>query len=91
MGILPLEFLPGEGVAPLGLTGRETITISGLAEMQPGGRLTVTVSGGESAGRTFEALSRVDSAGELAYLRHGGILPFVLRKALAGRPGHRPR
>ncbi len=78
MGILPLEFMNGENAASLGLKGAESYTIEGLGGMQPGDTLSVRVTdNGET--RTFEARSRVDSPVELEYLRHGGILPYVLR------------
>jgi len=79
MGILPLEFTAGQTAASLGITGRETFSIRGLADLTPGAMIEVTASGEASV--TFTALCRVDSPVELDYYRHGGILPFVLRKA----------
>ncbi len=81
MGVLPLQFLPGESAASLGLTGREAYTIHGLAEIGPRQQVTVavrsTADGGE---RTFRAIARLDGPIEVEYLRQGGILPAVLRR-----------
>ena len=83
MGVLPLEFLPGEGLAELGLTGHETFEIRGLADLEPRQRVTVayTTDGGGSG--SFETVSRVDGPTELAYMRNGGVLPTVLRRLYA--------
>ncbi len=83
MGILPLEYADGTSAVSLGLTGQEAFTIAGIADMTPGAPLTVTAVGNRTV--TFKARSRIDSPVELDYYRHGGILPFVLRKA-AGIP-----
>ena len=85
MGVLPLEFVDGQNHASLGLTGKETFTIKGVAEgLVPGQQLEVAVSlNGKS--RTFTARCRVDSSLEIAYLRHGGILQYVLRSGLKGQ------
>jgi len=78
MGVLPLQFLPGESVASLGLTGLETFTIEGVAG---GGdvprQLTV-----KADDKTFTATVRIDTPGEQAYYRNGGIMPYVLRSLL---------
>jgi len=77
MGILPLQFLPGESRESLGLTGRETFSISGV---ENGEAREVTVQADE---RKFRAILRLDTPREREYVRHGGILPYVLRKLLA--------
>ena len=82
MGVLPLQFLEGESRQQLELTGEEEYAISGIADaLAPGARLTVVAKsdGGEKA---FEVLTRIDTAVELDYYRHGGILQFVLRQLL---------
>jgi len=80
MGVLPLAYLLGESRHSLGLTGRETIDITGIADgLAPGSRVTVTATAEDGRVTTFEALVRLNSAVELEYLRHGGILPRVLR------------
>jgi aconitate hydratase len=95
MGVLPLQFQPGETAASLGLTGRETYTIHGLAEgLSPRKRLTVVAradradggrSGRAPAERRFETIARLDGAIDVDYYRQGGILPAVLRRLAAER------
>jgi len=80
MGVLPLQFLPGEGVAALGLTGRETFTIRGLAALRPRQEVEVEAVAEDGSRRTFRVLARIDGPTELANYRHGGILPAVLRR-----------
>jgi aconitate hydratase len=83
MGVLPLEFLPGDNRGSLGLTGEETYVIRGVADdLQPRKRLTVTATGDAGTAITFQALARIDTPVELDYYQHGGILQFVLRQLL---------
>ena len=83
MGVLPLEFLPGENRESHGLTGTESIDISGLTEgLSPRKRVTVRVTGAGGAPKSLTALARIDTPEEVEYYRNGGILPFVLRKML---------
>jgi aconitate hydratase len=77
MGILPLQFLDGDTPASLGLTGREEFSISGV---RAGEAREVTV---RADGKEFAARVRLDTPREREYFRHGGILPFVLRRLLA--------
>jgi aconitate hydratase len=81
MGVLPLAFEAGKTAESLGLTGREVISISGIAGgLVPGGRVTVTAINAENnKTTTFPVVVRLNSPVELEYLRHGGILPRVLR------------
>jgi aconitate hydratase len=83
MGVLPLEFLPGESRESLGLRGEETFSIQGIAEsLTPGKRLLV------SAGdKQFEVITRLDTAREVEYHLHEGMLQYVLRR-LATHRGH---
>ena len=84
MGVLPLEFLPGEGAASLGLTGRERYSIAGLGrDLAPRARLAVTARADDGTERRFTAMARLDGPIEVDYYRQGGILPAVLRR-LAG-------
>jgi aconitate hydratase len=82
MGVLPLQFTDGENADALGLTGHETYSVEGLADLSPGAELTVraTSDGGET--KEFKARARVDSPVEVEYLRNGGILQTVLRQLL---------
>ena len=77
MGILPLQFRDGETPDTLGLTGREEFAIEGI---ENGEADEVTVRADET---TFTARVRLDTPREREYLRHGGILPYVLRRLLA--------
>ncbi len=84
MGILPLEFLPGESLATHGLSGTERIDVRGIeGGVTPG--QSVTVYGHTEAGRevSFPVRCRVDTPVEAEYYRHGGILQYVLRGLLA--------
>jgi aconitate hydratase len=88
MGILPLEFLPGQNVATLGLTGEEQYDVEGLADLLASnfaaGR-DVTVKATALTGKaplTFKATVRIDTPQEVRYYQHGGILQFVLRGML---------
>ncbi len=88
MGILPLEFLPGESAASLGLTGEETYDIAGLEALAPGQEVPVRATAADGKSRTFQARARIDTPMELAYYRDGGILAYVLNQLHAGRaPG----
>ncbi|HEY8548813.1 MAG TPA: aconitate hydratase AcnA [Vicinamibacterales bacterium] len=81
MGVLPLQFAAGCTAASLGLTGRETITIDGVATaLKPRGQLTVRATTPEGKTITFETQVRIDTPEELVAFRHGGILPYVLRQ-----------
>jgi aconitate hydratase len=83
MGVLPLAYEPGTDRKTLGLTGRETFSISGIAKgLAPGGRVTVTARDEAGQETAFPAVVRLNSAVELDYYRHGGILQRVLRQFL---------
>ncbi len=76
MGILPLQFEPGQDAASLGLTGNEEISIDGIAGgVSPKKKMQV-----KADGKTFSVIARVDAAQEVEYLNHGGILQYVLRQ-----------
>jgi aconitate hydratase len=77
MGVLPLQFVDGESPDSLGLTGRETFAISGVDNANA---TEVTVRADD---REFRARVRLDTPREREYMRHGGILPYVLRRLLA--------
>ena len=82
MGIVPLQFAPGDSPASLGLTGRETFAIAGL-EGGAARQATVTAAGEGGEAISFTARIRLDTPRERDYLRHGGILRYVLRRLLA--------
>ncbi len=84
MGILPLQFMPGQSAKALGLTGEEVFDIEGLNDsLEPRSTITVKATAADGSVKTFEALVRIDTPVEIDYYRNGGILPTVLRK-LAG-------
>ncbi len=81
MGVLPLQYRPGESAASLGLTGHEVYDVAGIEEMNSGTvprEVTVLADG-----REFRAIVRIDTPGEAEYYRHGGIMQYVLRSLLA--------
>jgi aconitate hydratase len=81
MGVLPLQFPEGQSADSLGLTGEETIEITGVTALNDGTTpRTVTVKAGDV---TFEAVVRIDTPGEADYYRNGGIMQYVLRSLLA--------
>jgi aconitate hydratase len=80
MGVLPLEFLPGESRESLGLTGFEIFDITGLESLSPRSKLHVRARDGQGREKSFQVLARVDTPEELAYYQHGGILHYVLRQ-----------
>ncbi len=84
MGVLPLNFLDGDSIASLGLTGHETFDISGLDDGKAK-QVTVTATSDDGKVTTFQARVRLDTPKEVEYYRHGGILHYVLRQ-LAGQP-----
>jgi aconitate hydratase len=79
MGVLPLQYLPGENAASLGLTGRERFTIENLqAHLVPGSTIIVRAEREDGSAISFQALVRINSDMEVRYYRHGGILNFIL-------------
>jgi aconitate hydratase len=82
MGILPLQFLPGESAESIGIDGTEHFDLEQLALVGPGQQLTVTMHTSDGSLRRFSVLVRIDTSNELEYYQHGGILPFVLRQFL---------
>jgi aconitate hydratase len=82
MGVLPLQYRPGESAASLGLTGRETFDIRGVEEMNKGTMPNEVVVSAD--GKEFRAVVRIDTPGEAQYYRHGGIMQYVLRSLLPG-------
>ncbi|HUQ78034.1 MAG TPA: aconitate hydratase [Patescibacteria group bacterium] len=87
MGVLPLQFLPGESATSLGLTGRESYTIHGLSDhLSPRKRLVVVARADDAVGGgecRFEVIARLDGPIDVGYYQQGGILPAVLRRLAA--------
>jgi aconitate hydratase len=82
MGVLPLEFMPGENRESLGLTGHEVFDIEGVSTLTPRKETTVHAKSDDGKVRTFKARIRVDTPEEVSYYKHGGILQYVLRQML---------
>ena len=82
MGVLPLEFEPGQTPASLGLTGRETYSIEGIAALSPRKKLTVHAKDDSGKVTPFQTIARADTPEEVQYYQHGGILRYVLRQML---------
>ncbi|CAN5710570.1 aconitate hydratase AcnA [soil metagenome] len=83
MGVLPLQFKPGQNAKSLGLTGREQFDVLGLADGVSQRQTVILHVRGENGDRQIEVIARLDGPVELEYYRQGGILPAVLRR-LAG-------
>jgi aconitate hydratase len=96
MGVLPLQFLPGQDADTLGLVGDESFTITGLDAVAEGptdrpAPVVATPPSGSGRGPvSFEVAIRLDTVREVAYHRHGGIMPFVLRQLLDRGRTERP-
>ncbi len=86
MGVLPLQFMPGEGADSLGLDGTERYTLSGLRNVTAGGEIPVRATKDDGAEIEFTTHARLDTDIDADYYRHGGILPYVLREMI-GRAG----
>ncbi|TQR19483.1 aconitate hydratase AcnA [Psychrobacillus vulpis] len=82
MGVLPLNFLPGENAESLGLTGKEEISINVAEGVKPRDILQVTAKAEDGTEKQFNVLARFDSEVEVDYYRHGGILQMVLRNKM---------
>ncbi|HLY36263.1 MAG TPA: aconitate hydratase AcnA [Candidatus Limnocylindria bacterium] len=85
MGILPLQYLPGESASSLGLTGRESFTVRGLADgLRPRQEMTVEVRAEDGSERRFRATARLDGEIDVRYFGNGGVLQTVLRRLAGG-------
>ena len=83
MGVLPLQFQPGDSAESLGLTGDEWFDLPGVEKaLLPGQEVTLRITGPDGYSRVCRLLLRIDTPIEVEYFRHGGILPFVLRQLL---------
>src|SRR3546814_6650148 len=81
MGVLPLQFKGNDSVESLGITGEETFDISGVdANIRPQQDVTLTIHRKDGSTQNVSMLLRIDTATEVDYYLHGGILPYVLRE-----------
>ena len=83
MGVLPLQFQPGDSAESLGIRGDETFDVAVPADIKPQQPLTVVMTRKDGSRREIPVLCRIDTPIEVDYYRHGGILPFVLRELVA--------
>jgi aconitate hydratase len=85
MGVLPLQFKPGESVVTHGLTGSETFALSGLtgSDIRPKQEVMLEVTSENGEKRQISLILRIDTPIEVEYYRNGGILPYVLRQLIA--------
>ncbi len=86
MGVLPLQFKPGESVTTHGLTGNETFSLVGLTgtEIRPKQEVVLEVTGEAGETRQITLILRIDTPIEVEYYRNGGILPYVLKQLIGG-------
>ncbi|MEM2770699.1 MAG: aconitate hydratase, partial [Nitrososphaerota archaeon] len=85
MGVLPLQFKPGDSWKSLGLDGTETFDVLGISEgLRPRKELTVRATKSDGSVVEFKVIARLDTPIEVEYYRHGGIMQYVLRRLLAG-------
>jgi len=95
MGVLPLQFVDGTSIASLGLTGREEFDITGItarvaSAFAQSRRLTVRARREDGSAIEFEVSARIETPQEVLYVRHGGILQYVLRQLLGERSEQMP-
>ena len=83
MGVLPLQFKPGDSWESLGIRGDETFDVEIMADLRPQQDATLVIRSTDGVPRRVPLTLRIDTPIEVDYYRHGGILPFVLRQLLA--------
>jgi aconitate hydratase len=83
MGVLPLQFAEGTDAKSLSLDGSETYSFTGIDELAPGKTVFMTIKRANGATESVPLRLRIDTAVEVDYYKHGGILPYVLRQILA--------
>ncbi|MDB5885494.1 MAG: aconitase, partial [Polaromonas sp.] len=83
MGVLPLQFMPGESWQTLGLTGHEAVDVIPHPELKPQSEAMLVITGADGTRREVSVILRVDTPIEVDYYQNGGILPYVLRQLLA--------
>jgi aconitate hydratase len=83
MGVLPLQYQPGDNPQALGLTGREVFDITGLGDLQPGQEVMVCARAEDGSEVHFVVVTRLDTPVEVQYYRNGGVLHTILRRLAA--------
>ncbi|MEP1933851.1 MAG: aconitate hydratase, partial [Roseibium sp.] len=79
MGVIPFEFTAGDTRKSLGLTGEETVSISGLDSIEPLQEVPCDITFADGTTKTITLKCRIDTAPEIEYIEHGGVLHYVLR------------
>jgi aconitate hydratase A / 2-methylisocitrate dehydratase len=88
MGVLPLQFQPGDSAESLRLTGHELFDITGIAgHLAPGQPLTVCARGQDGSETTFTVIARLDTPVEVEYYCNGGVLHAILRRMARSEHG----
>lgn len=82
MGVLPLQFRPGDSIQSLGIVGNERFDILGLENIRPRQEVTLVIHDRDGTRRKVLLLSRIDTLIEVDYYLHGGILPYTLRQLM---------
>jgi aconitate hydratase len=83
MGVLPLQFMGADSAQSLGLKGDEEVDVVGLDDIRPQQELTLVIRRSDGSRQEVRVKSRIDTAIEVDYYKHGGIMPYVLRDLLA--------
>ncbi len=83
MGVVPFTFREGDSWQSLGLTGNENVTIRGLADVKPRQMVDLEITSADGKVKKVPVLCRIDTLDEIDYVKHGGILHFVLRQLAA--------
>ena len=83
MGVLPLQFLGSDSAQSLGIKGDEQVDVLGLEDIRPQQELTLVIQRKDGARQELKVKSRIDTAIEVDYYKHGGILPYVLRELIS--------
>jgi aconitate hydratase len=83
MGVLPLQLKDGDSWQSLGLKGDEVVTVHGVDKLAPRSEAKLTIKSSDGRSRDIMVLVRIDTADELDYYKHGGILPYVVRQLAA--------
>jgi aconitate hydratase len=83
MGVLPLQFTASDSAQSLQLKGDETVDVLGLDDIRPQQELTLVVRRADGSKQELKVKSRIDTAIEVDYYRHGGIQPYVLRELIS--------